>query len=120
MKKADEVLRSFIPTLNMREQSPFIDLFYSWTDILGEDMEDIAAHSEPVDIKNGALIVYVDHPGWMQRLDFKKKYVLQRLKKQYNHINNILIQKVSNEKFIERREARFMGNNPEISAKRRL
>ena len=110
MKKVDEILRSFIPMINMQDEDGYIDLFSSWSELLGEELEDIADHCEPVDIKNGALIVYVDHPGWIQRINFRKKLILQRIRKQNAQINNIFVQKVSNEKFVERREARFMGN----------
>lgn len=119
MRKAEEVLRAFIPVLNTQEGQDYFNLFSSWTKILGDDLADIAAHSEPVDVKNGALIIYVDHPGWMQKLEFGKKRIIYRLRMRYPQlgINNIFIQKVSNERFLERREARLMGNNPRLDEK---
>ncbi len=101
--------------INMHAESAHIDLFSSWTKLLGNDMEDIAAHSEPVDIKNNALIIYVDHPGWIQRIEFKKHHILRQVRKKYAHVSHILVQRVSNENFIQRREARYMGNNPKLS-----
>lgn len=115
MKKASEILRSLIPIIDIDDETGYIDLFSSWAELLGEGMEDIAAHSEPVDIKNGALIVYVDHPGWVQRIDFRKKQILNCLNKRYAQINNIFVQRVSNEMFLQRREARIMGNNPRLA-----
>lgn len=114
MKKADEIIKAFIPMINSREGADYLDLFSSWSTILGEGLEDIAAHTEPVDIKNGALILYVDHPGWMQRLEFRKRKLLGMLKKKYPElgIHSVFIQKVSSERFLERREARVMGNTP--------
>ncbi|AHC13450.1 DUF721 domain-containing protein [Salinispira pacifica] len=113
MKKADEIIKAFIPMINSREGADYLDLFSSWSSILGEGLEDIAAHTEPVDIKNGALILYVDHPGWMQKLEFRKSRLLRILKKKYPElgIHSVFIQKVSNERFLERREARMMGNS---------
>jgi hypothetical protein len=113
MKKADEVLRAFIPVLGSREGQDYLNLFSSWSSILGEDLEDIAAHTEPVDVKNGSLVLFVDHPGWMQKLEFSKKRILFRLKKRYPQlgIRGIFVQKVTSERFLERREARMLGNS---------
>ncbi len=121
MKKADEVLRAFIPVLGSREARNYINLFSSWSHILGDDLEDIAAHTEPVDVKNGSLIIFTDHPGWMQKLEFHKARILKRLQKRHPElrIRSIFVQRVSNERFIERREARLMGNTPPSAASQR-
>lgn len=119
MKKADEIIRAFIPMLNTDEAKTYVSLFSSWSKVLGEHLTDIAAHSEPVDLKSGSLIVYVDHPGWMQKLDFQKKTILRRLQKAYPDlgIERIFAQRVSNERFLERREARIMGSIPNAPSK---
>lgn len=41
--------------------------------------EKLAAHSLPVDLKNGILLVESDHPGWNQMLQFHKKFILAGL-----------------------------------------
>jgi hypothetical protein len=118
MKKADEVIRAFIPMLGSREGQDYLNLFSSWTAILGEGLEDIAAHTEPVDVKGGSLILFVDHPGWMQKLEFHKPRILKILQKRYPElgIRSIFVQRVTGERFLERREARLLGNNPTVAA----
>ena len=44
---------------------------------------DIAAHSRVVDVKQGVVIVEVDHPGWLQVLQMKKAKILTEMKKRY-------------------------------------
>ena len=41
--------------------------------------EKLAAHSNPVDLKKGILLVETDHPGWSQTLQFHKKFILTGL-----------------------------------------
>ena len=41
--------------------------------------EKLAAHSWPVDLKNGILLVESDHPGWNQMLQLHKKFILTGL-----------------------------------------
>ena len=41
--------------------------------------EKLAAHSYPVDLKNGVLLVESDHPGWNQMLQMHKKFILTGL-----------------------------------------
>ena len=41
--------------------------------------EQLAAHSNPVDLKNGILLVESDHPGWNQMLQMRKQFILRGL-----------------------------------------
>lgn len=45
--------------------------------------EFLAAHSRIVDLKNGVLLIETDHPGWTQKLQFHKKYIMTCLKKAF-------------------------------------
>ena len=40
----------------------------------------LAFHSKVVDLKNGVLLVEVDHPGWINLLNLYKNYILKGLK----------------------------------------
>jgi hypothetical protein len=44
---------------------------------------DLASHSQPVDIRNEALLVEVDHPGWLQMLHMKKERILRQIAKKF-------------------------------------
>lgn len=39
-------------------------------------------HSRIVDMKNGIVMVEADHPGWIQKLQFYKDYIVRGLKQQ--------------------------------------
>lgn len=41
----------------------------------------LAAHAHIVDLKNGILLIEVDHPGWIQLLQLRQKYILTGLQR---------------------------------------
>jgi hypothetical protein len=43
--------------------------------------ENLFFHSKILDRKNGALIIEVDHPGWIALFQFSQKYILNGFKK---------------------------------------
>ena len=43
---------------------------------LGQNLFD---HSNPVDVKNGILLIETDHPGWSQMMQMRSKYILKGL-----------------------------------------
>jgi len=43
--------------------------------------QNLADHSKVVDLKNGILLIEVDHPGWIELLQLHKKYIMIGLKK---------------------------------------
>ena len=54
----------------------------AWRDTVSKisgNGEKLAAHSYPVDLKNGVLLVESDHPGWNQMLQMHKKFILTGL-----------------------------------------
>lgn len=80
MEKAGELLEAFLRLHNITGGQEYVAFFKSWHGIVGTD---IAAHSKVTDIKNGALVVEVDHPGWMQKLHMRKDEVLRKIASQY-------------------------------------
>lgn len=54
--------------------------FSSWNSSVGERL---AAHSKPVDVRNGIVIVEAEHPGWIQLLQLKQEGLLAQLKKAF-------------------------------------
>ena len=51
--------------------------FHLWPNIVGQD---IARHAQPVSLRNGILIVAVDHPIWLQELArYHKPLILQKV-----------------------------------------
>ncbi len=51
-------------------------LFQGWSDVVGPEL---AAHTLPVEVERGRLIVAADHPGWVQLLRTREPAILRRL-----------------------------------------
>ncbi|MFW5843453.1 MAG: DUF721 domain-containing protein [Spirochaetota bacterium] len=57
--------------------------FSQWHGLVGTDL---AAHADPVDIKNGALYLEVDHPAWLQRLHAKQAEILEAIQDRFPNL----------------------------------
>lgn len=63
--------------LGLEQRLQQSQVFHLWRDIVGSD---IARHAQPVSLRNGLLIVAVDHPVWLQELSrYHKPLILQRV-----------------------------------------
>ena len=51
-------------------------LFQGWREIVGTEL---AAHTHPVEVERGRLIVAADHPGWVQLLRAREAAIVRRL-----------------------------------------
>ena len=80
MDRAGDLLEAFLRLHNITGGEEYVAFFKSWHRIVGTDL---AAHTRVTDIKNGALKVEVDHPGWMQILQMKKEEILSRVSAKY-------------------------------------
>ncbi len=96
MKKASDILTRYFDTHNVHDGDAHADFFARWREIAGPGLCD---HTQVVDIKNGVAIVYVDHPGWIQKLTFQKERILSHLGRNYPqlHIHNMLMKCVEPE-----------------------
>ena len=63
IQSVGEILREFMRERGWLAGNPYAPLFDGWTGIVGEAL---SAHCTLVDVAEGALVVQVDHPGWMQ------------------------------------------------------
>ena len=80
MKKADEILSAFFRMYNLEDGAEYVSFFESWQEIVGVDL---ASHSRVADIQNGAAIVEMDHPGWMQMLQMKEQKFVRAIQKRF-------------------------------------
>ncbi len=115
MKRAGKLLSAFFERNNIQDTQGYVDFFQSWQQVVGVDL---AAHSDAVDIRNHALIVEVDHPGWMQKLHMQRERVLKTLQQRYPNleIRNIhftLVEEGSLGSAEQRTGARQAGALPE-------
>lgn len=61
--------------LGLEQRLQQSQVFYLWSNIVGSD---IARHAQPVSLRNGILIVAVDHPVWLQELSRYYKPLIQQ------------------------------------------
>ncbi len=76
MKKARDVLIDVLGGIHL-EGKMYVSFFNSWNKIAGTD---ISNHSRLTDIKNGILYMEVDHPGWIQLIQLRKREILKKTK----------------------------------------
>jgi hypothetical protein len=83
MDKAEDILRRLFGRYADQDQEGLIGFFAQWQKLVGTDL---AAHAEPVDIKNGALYLEVDHPAWLQRLHTKQADILKAVQERFPNL----------------------------------
>lgn len=83
MDKAEDILRRLFGRYADHDQEGLIGFFAQWQKLVGTDL---AAHAEPVDIKNGALYLEVDHPAWLQRLHAKQADILKAVQDRFPNL----------------------------------
>jgi hypothetical protein len=76
MDKAEAILKKLFGRYVDQDDEGLIGFFSQWQGLVGTDL---AAHADPVDIKNGALYLEVDHPAWLQRLHAKQADILKAI-----------------------------------------
>ena len=79
----DEILKDVVGGFEQPVQENVLVLRKAWAELVGEQ---IAQHSEPGFIKDFALHVFVDHPGWMPELERIKGVLLQKLQARYREM----------------------------------
>src|SRR6267154_6540266 len=63
--------------LGLEQRLQQSQVFYLWPEIVGAEN---ARHAQPVSLRNGQLIVAVDHPAWLQELSrYHKSFILQKV-----------------------------------------
>ncbi len=83
-KSVRDLLARLFSSVDDRAGRQYVELHHKWQSLVGFD---IAAHSEPVDVKRSALVVQVDHPGWMQMLQMREKALIVRLQREFPELS---------------------------------
>jgi len=89
MEKAGNLLKAFLDRLNIRDKHGYSAFFASWRRIVGDKLAD---HTDVVDVRNGALVVICDHPGWMQEFQFRQHTILTRVQTEFPQLGINAIQ----------------------------
>ena len=79
-KSARELVAKLFRSVDSSAGRQYVALHQNWQSLVGIDL---AAHSEPVDIRRDALVVELDHPGWMQMLQMQERRLVQRLRRDF-------------------------------------
>jgi hypothetical protein len=80
MERAGDLLRRLFDNQDFANGERYASLFNSWASIAGRDL---SAHSHVADVRNGVVLVEVDHPGWMQLLQMQQERVLKAMRSAY-------------------------------------
>lgn len=78
-----DVLKDVVEGLEQPVQENVLVLRDAWPKLVGAQ---IAKHSEPGFIKDNALYVFVNHPGWLPELERMKRMLLQKLQSNYREL----------------------------------
>lgn len=76
----DDILKDVLDGLEQPVQENVLMLRKAWPELAGEQ---IARHCEPGFIKDFALHIFVDHPGWVPELERIKGVLLQKLQARF-------------------------------------
>lgn len=82
MKKAGDLVREIIDKCSQGVR--YLGIFKGWDDLVGQDL---ASHTKVKDIEQGYVLVEVDHPGWMYRLQLKERRILKSIRLKYPELD---------------------------------
>lgn len=82
-KKAGDLVSRLVDAFGGTDEYGLVPFVRRWSEIVGTD---VAAHSRVLDLRNGALVVGVDHPAWVQRLHMEKGQVLRTIHRRFPQI----------------------------------
>ena len=74
VERLGETLRRWLA--DSGEAAGAAGLFQGWEDVVGAEL---AAHTRPLEVERGRLIVAADHPGWVQLLRTRETAIVRRL-----------------------------------------
>jgi predicted nucleic acid-binding Zn ribbon protein len=74
---ASQLVPQVMKKLGLEQRLQQSQVFFLWPEIVGSE---VAHHAQPVSLRNGLLVVAVDHPVWLQELSrFHKPLMLQKV-----------------------------------------
>ncbi len=76
IRKASDLVGAILSPEIARTAGTWAGFFSSWDRAAGERL---AAHSRPVDVKNGIVVVEAEHPGWIQLLQMQQDRILSSI-----------------------------------------
>ncbi len=83
IRHVGDILKDVVEGFDQPVQENVRVLREAWPKLVGAQ---IAKHCEPGFIKDFALHVFVNHPGWMPELERQKRILLQKLQGNYREM----------------------------------
>lgn len=77
---AKDLISRFIESIGIHDTEGVVPFVRTWPQIAGRDA---AAHSQILDIANGAILVGVDHPAWLQKLHMDRDTIIARVRREF-------------------------------------
>lgn len=77
---ARDLITKLVDAIGARDEQGVVPFVIAWKRLAGTDL---AAHSRVLDIRNGAVLVGVDHPGWLQRLHLEQKRIIAAIQREF-------------------------------------
>jgi predicted nucleic acid-binding Zn ribbon protein len=75
-RRIGESLDAYLSSQGLSRAKSLATLSVSWEEIVGPD---VAKHAQPGALKDGELVVIVDHPAWATQLNFLSERLLTAL-----------------------------------------
>jgi hypothetical protein len=80
VRKASDLLGSLLAPDVAAKADGWSRFFSFWMKAAGESL---AAHSRPVDVRNGIVYVEATHPGWIQLLQMEQNRILETIRRTF-------------------------------------
>jgi len=80
VRKASDLLGSLLSPKVAEKAELWSSFFGFWSRAAGENL---AAHSRPVDVRNGIVFIEADHPGWIQLLQIDQDRILETIRRSF-------------------------------------
>ncbi len=84
VRKASELLGNILSPAVAAKADQWSRLFGFWKRAAGDAL---AAHSHPVDLRNGIVFVETDHPGWIQLLQLEQTRILGMIRTSFPELD---------------------------------
>jgi predicted nucleic acid-binding Zn ribbon protein len=87
-RKIGESVDAYLASQGLGRARALSKLSASWEEIVGCD---VARHAQPGALKNGELVVVVDHPAWATQLNFLSEGILAALSE---HLGGPVVERI--------------------------
>lgn len=88
VKKAGDLLSFFFDEKRVETATHITKLFSSWDDITSEQgIPAAAAHARIAELNRNVILIEADHPGWIQILQTKQRWILDSFKRKFPSLN---------------------------------